>query len=119
MALAQEAMSKMFGGLPAVNHAIAARQAVHAEPVVTRAPYVLDEGEEVQGTCWESVRRFGGTSARIAFFDGKHTAAAFQDGSVSLHLVDTMNWSHTTLKLAELLKTARANYGESWGKCSD
>ena len=119
MALAQEAMSKMFGGLPAVNHAIAARQAVHAEPVVTRAPYVLDEGEEVHGEHWGSVRRFGGACARIAFFQGKHSAAAFQDGSISLHLVDEPSWNYTSLKLAELLKTARANYGEGWGKCSE
>jgi hypothetical protein len=89
-------------------------------------PYELEPNEPVMGDYWESIQLVRG----VIEFSGpdNHAAVCQADGSVLYRATEPcghggcdvvpvkLHWKQLAGKLGEILKTARANYGEDWGK---
>jgi hypothetical protein len=136
--LVREALTKMSGADTATTAFLPPTQLSQffsgaGTPDPERAPYELGEGEEVSGDHWASIRRFGSPHPRIEFEDRGQVCdksscprlpalVVGPAGDVCLSLdwqhADTVKttWGALSLQLGEVLKTARANYGEGWGK---
>jgi hypothetical protein len=97
-------------------------------------PYELEPGEKVIGDYWDTIERIETPQACLVFQNEDRAdnmnfvlprlpcAAVAPDGSVRLGINPDQadgvvaSWKTLTGQLAEILKTARANYGEAWGK---
>lgn len=125
--LAQEAMRKMFGGLPPVNTAVRRLAQPPPEPEkeeVPKTPYLIEPGEVCDGDFWETIRRSTNIeSDRIDFIQAEEgfRISAKPDGELTFGIgedkfVGVYSWKQYSLRLGEILKVCRTTWGDSWGK---
>lgn len=82
-------------------------------------PYELAPGDEAAGDHWDTIRRTeDGSMISFTCFreEVSYNSCVTREGLCDLMIPENMHWRQVSAKLGEILKTARANFGEDWGK---